>query len=308
MKKIFLIIYVLTFFTKISTGQAVIKNPLLCLNQEPPGLSPKVFAPDIISTKNEYEFGIAVSDNADKIYYAVRLDEEWNAEIRFTELKDGIRTKPAKLFPNDTFSCNDPFLSTDENRLYFMSNKAENSNNDSTDSDLWYIRKTEKGWSEPVNLGMPVNSDKNEFYISFSNKGTIYFASNVHTTDSNMWDYDIYYAEPENEKFKTPVRLNDSINTKYFEVDAFISPDETYMIFCSVRPGGYGEGDLYISFKNDDSTWSKAINPGETINTKHHEFCPFVTKDGKYLFYTSKGDIYWVDSQIIYNIRENNCK
>ena len=308
MKKIFLIIYVLTFFTKISTGQAVINDSLLYLNQEPPGLVPKVFAPDIISTNTGYEFGISVSTNADKIYYAVRLDEEWNAEIRYTELKNRIWTKPAKLFPNDTFSCNDPFLSDDENRLYFMSNKAENSNNDSTDSDLWYIRKTEKGWSEPINLGMPVNSDKNEFYISFSDKGTIYFASNVHTTDSNMWDYDIYYAEPENEKFKTPVRLNNSINTKYFEVDAFVSPDETYMIFCSTRPGGLGKGDLYISFKNDDNTWTKAINPGETINSKDHEFCPFVTKDGKYLFYTSKGDIYWVDSQIIDNIKEKNNK
>ncbi len=308
MKKIFLIIYVLTFFTKISTGQAVINDTLLYLNQEPPGLVPKVFAPDIISTNTGYEFGIAVSENADKIYYAVRLDEEWNAEILYTELKNRIWTKPAKLFLNDTFSCNDPFLSVDENRLYFMSNKAENSNNDSTDSDLWYIRKTEKGWSEPVNLGMPVNSDKNEFYISFSNKGTIYFSSNIHTSDSNMWDYDIYYAEFENKKFKTPVRLNDSINTKYFEVDAFVSPDETYIIFCSTRPGGLGKGDLYISFKNDDNTWSKAINMGETINTKDHEFCPFVTKDGKYLFYTSKGDIYWVDSQIIDNIREKSNK
>ena len=308
MERIFLIIYVLTFFIKISTGQVVINDSLLYLNQEPPGLSPKVFAPEIISTNTGYEFGIAVSENADEIYYAVRLDEEWNAEIRFAELKDGIRTKPAKLFPNDTFSCNDPFLSADEDKLYFMSDKAKNVKDDIKDSDLWYIKKKDKGWSEPINVGEPINSAKNEFYISFSNKGTIYFASNIHTSDSNKWDYDIYYAEPENEKFKTPVRLNDSINTKYFEVDAFVSSDESYMIFCSTRPGGLGKGDLYISFKNVDNIWSKAINMGEIINTEHHEFCPFVTKDGKYLFYTSKGDIYWVDSQIIDNIREKSNK
>ena len=76
------------------------------------------------------------------------------------------------------------------------------------------------------------------------------------------------------------------------------------MIFCSIRKIGKGQGDLYISFKDKDGKWGDAINMGNTINSEKHELCPFVTKDGKYLFYTSNNDIYWVSTQILDNYRE----
>jgi hypothetical protein len=88
--------------------------------------------------------------------------------------------------------------------------------------------------------------------------------------------------------------------------DVFVDPNEQYLIFCSTKAGGYGRGDLYVSFKKEDGTWSKSVNMGEEINTKHHELCPFVTMDEKYLFYTSDQDIYWVSTKIIDKIRERN--
>ncbi len=302
MRKLFSIIYVIAFFTNLCLGQSKTNKSLKYLNEKPPGITPKVFAPDIISTTEGYEFGSVFSKKADKFYYAVRLDEEWNAEILYTELKSGKWTKPEKLFPNDTFSCNDPFLSFDEKRLYFMSDKKTKENIGK--SDLWYIENKDNKWSELINLEKPINSITNEFYISITKNGTIYFSTNIHSSDIKGWDYDIYKSEIVNNKYTKPVRLSKLINSEYFEVDAFVSPDETYMIFCSTREEGYGEGDLYISFMKKDNTWSKAVNMGETINSESHEFCPFVSRDGKYLFYTSKGDIYWVSSKIIQNLRK----
>ncbi|MDX1641920.1 MAG: hypothetical protein R3220_09505, partial [Balneolaceae bacterium] len=58
-------------------------------------------------------------------------------------------------------------------------------------------------------------------------------------------------------------------------------------------------GYLYICFKEKNENWSEAKNMGNLINTAEHELCPFVTKDGNYLFYTSDGDIYWVDAGIL---------
>lgn len=81
--------------------------------------------------------------------------------------------------------------------------------------------------------------------------------------------------------------------------------DESYVIFCSIRKEGFGQGDLYISFKDDAGNWSKAKNMGSVINTTGHELCPFVTKDGKYFFYTSNQDIYWVDARIINSLKSN---
>ena len=87
------------------------------------------------------------------------------------------------------------------------------------------------------------------------------------------------------------------------EADVFIAPNESYMIFCSIREDGFGQGDLYISFKKDDNNWTTAKNMGATINTKYHELCPVVTRDGKYFFFTSNQDIYWVDAKVIEKYR-----
>jgi hypothetical protein len=78
-----------------------------------------------------------------------------------------------------------------------------------------------------------------------------------------------------------------------------VSPDESYVIFCSERPGGKGKGDLYISFKDKTGEWQPAKILDAGINTEAYEFCPFVTSDGKYLFFSRDGDIYWMSAQLL---------
>ncbi len=301
MKKVFLATTLSIFLTFILIGQEYDSQKYI--NQSPPGLTPEVFAPGTISTDYEYEFGSAFSITSDTFYYAVRLSKDWKAEIRYTEYHDGKWTNPKRLELDAKYSYNDPYISSDGNRLYFISNRPENGRDDPKDIDLWYVRKTDFGWSEPVNAGEAVNSTTDEFYISISEKETLYYASKIHTTEEDSWDFDIYYSEFKGGKFQTPVRMSDSINSRSFECDAYIAPDESYIIFCSTRQGGYGEGDLYISFKNNDNSWSKAINMGEVINTDNHEFCPFVTRDGKYFFYSGSEDIYWVDAKVIEKLK-----
>jgi len=75
-----------------------------------------------------------------------------------------------------------------------------------------------------------------------------------------------------------------------------------------MRPDGLGRGDLYVSFKHEDGSWSKSMNMGPQINTVHHELCPYVTSDGKYFFYTSNEDIYWVSTDIIHQLRMLNTE
>ena len=83
----------------------------------------------------------------------------------------------------------------------------------------------------------------------------------------------------------------------------FISPDEQYIIYCAERPDGYGKGDLFISFKDGKGQWQAAKNMGNAVNTSGYEFCPFVSADGKHLFFSRDGDIYWVDAQVIKTLR-----
>ncbi len=273
------------------------------MGQEPPGLTAQLFAPNFISTE-ESEFGSVFNSAGTEFYYGV--DVNGKSEIRYTTLVDGEWAEPAVFLSHGQYGYNDPFLSNDENRLYFISKRALDGLGAPKDVDIWYVQKSEEGWSEPINAGSNINSDANEFYISFTSEGTMYFSSNVNASEANKnANYDIFYAEFVNGVFQTPTALSNSINTEDYEADVFISPDESYIIFCSTRENGFGQGDLYLSFKDSQGNWTEAINMGEEINTPYYEYCPFVTKDGKYLFYTSNQDIYWISTEIIDKLKKN---
>ena len=270
------------------------------MGMKDPGKTPKEFAPNFISTE-EFEFGSVFNKDATEFYYAV--NKRGKSEIRFSRLQDGDWTKPVVILPHSKYGYNDPFLSPDENRLYYISKRAFDESGELKDFDIWYSEKVDGGWSQPINAGPNINTEVNEYYISFTKGGTMYFASNKNAAEDNEEDYDIYYSAFVNGEFQEAVNAGDSINTTAYEADVFIDPDEKYIIFCGTREEGYGRGDLYISFKNDDGSWTKSINMGEPINTPGHELCPFVTMDGKYLLYTSGGDIYWVSTEIFADLR-----
>lgn len=276
------------------------------MGQPKPGKTPRMFAPDFISTE-EYEFGSVFNASGNEFYYGV--DVNGKPEIRYSKRNGKAWSKPETILSHDRYGYNDPFLSPDENRLYFISKRALDGAGDLKDHDIWYVERQSDGWSEPINAGANINSEGNEYYISFTQEGTMYFSSNKNAPEERKQsDLDIYYSKSVNGEFQKAVSLSESINTTAYEADVFVDPKETYLIFCSTRPGGLGRGDLYISFKKPDGTWTKAINMGETINTVGHELCPFVTNDGKYLLYTSKEDIYWVSTKIIDDLRKKSMR
>ena len=127
----------------------------------------------------------------------------------------------------------------------------------------------------------------------------------VDLLDTTTNDGNIYLSHFQNGNYQLPQVLGPEINSGYGEFCPFIDPDERYLIFASNRPGGYGgQLDLYICFKNEDQTWTDAINMGFEINSTA-AFFPFVTLDKKYLFFTTgkPADIgynpYWISADII---------
>jgi len=220
-------------------------------------------------------------------------------EIRYSKLVDNHWNDPKTILKHERYGFNDPFLSPDEKRLYFISQRTLDGRDKKDDYDIWYVEKVIDGWSKPINVGPNINSQEDEYYISFTHDGTMYFSSK-----KNGSSFDIYTSKFVNGSFQKSILLSDSINTNNYEADVFIDPDESYIIFCANRPDGLGRGDLYISFKNPNGTWTKSKNMGQLINSENHELCPFVSKDGKYFFYTSNQDIYWVDAKIIESLRD----
>ncbi len=271
------------------------------LGQPLPGPVPAVFAPGLISTQGQTEFGSIFSKDGTEFFYAA--EPGGKAEIRYMKLENGKWSAARTIMVHDIYSYNDPFLTPDEKRLYFISNMPMSGSGEKKDYDIWYIERRGNGWSKAVNAGDQINSAGNEYYISFTKTGTMYFSSNRNATDEKKENHDIYTSRNVNGVFQAPVKLPEAINTQYYEADVFVDPGENFVIFCANKPGGSGGGDLYISYKKANGAWQPAKNLGKEINAERYEFCPFVTADGKYLFYTKGDEIYWVDSKFLKDLR-----
>jgi hypothetical protein len=271
------------------------------LGQPLPGTLPAVFAPGLISTQGLTEFGSVFSKDGTEFFYAA--EPGGVAQIRYMKLINGKWTDAKTIMSHDVYSYNDPFLSPDEKRLYFISNMPLNGSGEKKDYDIWYIVRQGNGWSAPVNAGNKINSGGNEYYMSFTKTGTMYFSSNGNATDEKKENYDIYTSRNVNGEFQKAVRLPEAINSPHYEADVFVDPEENYVIFCANKPGGNGRGDLYISYKNADATWQPAKNLGKEINAERTEYCPFVTPDGQYFFFTKNEDIWWVEAKFIKALR-----
>ena len=268
------------------------------LGQKPPGVIPEIFAPGIIST-DRGEFNAAFSPDGREFYFSVN-EPGGRETMKFMIFEDDRWTSPLPApFISSQNDC-DPIFSQDGRRLYFISTRPKKDRAASRDWDIWYVEKANSGWSDPINVGPPVNSAGDEYYVSLTEDGTIYFASN---RPGGLGSFDIYRSRLVDGHYATPENLGSAVNTKYLEHDPFISPDESYLLFTSVdRPGGFGSGDLYISTLRKDGTWAEAKNLGKTFNTNGYDFCPIVSPDGKFFFFTRKGDIYWVRVEVFQNL------
>ncbi|MDW3646381.1 MAG: amidohydrolase family protein [Bacteroidia bacterium] len=276
-------------------------NDMLYFGLEAPLDVPEKLAPNFISLPGRYEFGSVFSKKGDEFYFGV--DENGLPKILYSKLENGVWTEAETLISNDSIGYNDPMLSPDESRLYFISNHPKNPGEKPADIDIWYIEKDGAGWSKPINAGPAINSSSNEYFISFTAKGDMYFSSNKAAEQDHRNNYDIYRSELKEGEFQEAKVLGAGVNSLHYEADVYVAPDESYLIFCGMRPEGYGQGDLYISFKQKDGSWSKSENMGEKINDEGHQLCPFVTADGKYFLFTSNRDIYWIQADFLQNYR-----
>ncbi len=273
----------------------------LYFGQEAPGPVPQIFAPGIISLKDRGEFASVLSADGTELIFGRGNDK--TTEILSARFIDGEWSEPEVIVSHERYSYMDAFLSPDETKLYYISNQPLNGQGEPKDPDIWFSRRAANGWDAPEHAGTPLNSNKGEYYVSFTKSGTLYFTSNRAAPDGQEIDFDIHAAEFIDGVFQKPKRLSSAVNSPGYDGDVFVAPDESYLVFSSDRPDGYGSGDLYVSFRSDDGGWTKAKNLGPTINTEHQDYCPFVTSDGRYLFFSSNRDIYWVDASIVETYR-----
>lgn len=262
----------------------------LCLKSQTfPGGStatdkPTLFAKGLVSDgMNNRDF--TISPDGNQIFYSIQQRDFSISTIISITKKNGKWSKPEIAPFAGMYKDLEATFSPDGKRIWFCSNRPVSAADTTDDFDIWYVDKTSTGWSEPVNAGPTVNSDADEFYPSVTRSGNLYFTTEFKNGKGRE---DIVMCEWKNGAFLPPVSLPEAINTKGFEYNAFVDPDEQFIIFTSPgRADDIGRGDLYISKKDASGKWQQATNPGAAINSKSHDYCPYVTPDKKYFFFSS---------------------
>ena len=243
-----------------------------------------VFSENFISTSlNERDF--ALSPDGSELYFTISTPQSTFQTIVFsTKDKNGTWSNPEVVSFAGNYSDLEPAFSIDGKKMYFASNRPV-SGKQPKDFDIWVVERSGSGWGEPTNLGPPVNTEFDEFYPSLTKRGNLYFTAQY---KEGVGREDIFMAVWNNKGFEKPVALDTTINSKGYEFNAFIDPDEQFILFTGYgRKDDTGRGDVYMSVKDGDDHWLPARNL-KILNSSSLDYCPYVSPDKKILFFTSE--------------------
>lgn len=294
MQKTLRIILLLTFFLILSAFYSqdqnsnfpVLKGPYL--GQPLPGTTPQIFAPGIISTAG-YEFAGTFSPDGKEYFFTRRPTYEGSANrIYYTECKNSIWTEPCLApFGKDVFEFL-PHMTSSGDRLYFCSERPRK---EDLQGNVWYVEKITGKWSEAVYFH-PASQIKYSMFISSAKNGNLYL-SGIYNNKRGIYRLKYHGGE-----YGDPEFITNDLNGAH----PCIAPDESFLIF-DAQISGMGKPELFITFRNPDSSWSKAVNMGPVINATKTEYGASLSPDGKYLFFhrrvNGNGNIYWIKSEII---------
>jgi Tol biopolymer transport system component len=244
--------------------------------------APGIFAPGVVSDGFANR-DMAISPDGNDLFYTIQWYFGIYSVILHSQKKNGQWSAPDTAWFSGRYNDMEPAFSPDGNRLFFSSNRPLKMSDSVKDYDIWYLQKKGNTWEDPVNLGDSINSRKDEFYPSLAKTGNLYFTRN----NEDAGD-DIFISGLKNGKYSRPQPLPETVNSKGDDFNAFIDPDEKYIIFSSYkRKDDLGRGDLYFAICKK-GVWQPAVHFEHGINSTTLDYSPFVSPDHRYFFFTSK--------------------
>ena len=267
-------------------------------------LRPKIFGEGVISTTDD-ETGGSFSPDGREFYFIKQPPSSFSPAftlICVSRLKGKHWTEPEALKFSGNYANTPPQMSADGKRIYFSSNRPIPNVGDG--NWIWYVERQAAGWSDPKPLPPPINAPQTvEADPSVAADGTLYFASARDATGLLR----IFRSRMVNGTYQEPEMLGPEINFPLANVfQPYISPDQRFLLFGAQRdlrdkaiplhklPGEliaagqpYPRTELYIS-EHKAGTWTPARHLEHGINSPAEEEYPFLSPDGKTLFFSSE--------------------
>ncbi len=267
-------------------GQPVRSKPIDIPGIAVPEEEPALFAPEVIRT-GMFSRDVAFMPDGTEFYYCVSPGANRLISAIVETRWDGSRWELPRVAPfvDDLRWCfTEPCISPDGSTFFYVTNRPTHDQDTLNDFNVWKMRRAGASWTAPQPLGGPVNSDADEYFPSVTYDGTIYF-TREQPDRSNL----LMRCRLVNDGYADAEQLPTQVNTGRDRFNAFIAPDESYIIVCSFgRPDTKGSVDYYVVFRDSTDAWSEPVNLGSAVNTRGgQEYSPFVSRDGRYFFFMS---------------------
>ncbi|HCT31477.1 MAG TPA: hypothetical protein DIW31_12300 [Bacteroidales bacterium] len=236
----------------------------------------------------------------------IKDQKKWNLsyldhQVATIKSSEVLQTRPVNYFRNNLgeqfnsrFANYNPVISGDEKTIAYTTKQKFY-------QAVYVARKNGDKWGTPVNITLDLQVDGNCSTLSLSYDGNELYLFKDDSQDGN-----IYVTHFINGAWTPMKKLNEAINTKYYETHASVSRDGKKLYFTSNRKGGFGDQDIYVSTRINNDIWGPAENLGGTINTSMNENTPFIAIDGLTLFFSSEGHNNVGGYDVFYSQKKND--
>jgi len=263
-------------------------GPRPCFGLEPPGNAPELFAPGIVSRDGDRlrESDIAFWPDGLRCFFARFGDDIPDYTILESRWSEDGWTDPAPsaLFPDGAF---EPSISPDGRHIFYAPPDPFARHGSLV---LQMMELGPEGWSAPVPLFPGL-------YASAALDGTLYYTTFYRNKDH------IAYRTWEDGEYGPQQLVGSSVySTRHEDAHPCIAPDGTFLIFDSDTRPRSASCWLYITFRNEDGTWTEPLNMEPVLGDLPTALAR-ISPDGQYLFFKADGDIYWIGASVIEALR-----
>jgi hypothetical protein len=247
-------------------------------------------APGIVDTEAD-EYGPTFADAGQLIVFTRREDRRGRESLWAARRHGDGWARPERLPFSDGLD-KEPAFSPDGRWLFFASTRdyqgkapppsgLQGGALAQSRHDIWMVERTADGWGTPRPVPGEVNTGVYENYPSVASSGALYWAG---YRAGGRGRNDLWSAPRRGEAWGPAGNLT-ALNSEGTDADPYVAPDESYILFSSDRPGGAGEGDLYLSVRRA-GRWSEPVNLGPVVNSADYEYTPWVSHDLAWLYFS----------------------
>jgi outer membrane protein OmpA-like peptidoglycan-associated protein len=218
-----------------------------------------------------------------------------NCKFAILALKDPVNFSPINMGPNINSEYDEylPAITADEEEIIYTVLRPRDENTVcafcQSEEDFYGSVKKDGEWQPRYKLPYPINTSYNEGAHCISPDGKYLFYTLCDVKETGAGRCDLYWAKRIGNRWSRKENFGEPVNTKYWESQPSIAPDNKTIYFVSNRPGGYGKLDIWKTEMIEEGVFTVPENLGPTINTEQDESAPFIHADGRTLYFVSNG-------------------